>query len=116
MPLPPAEGFPRSVVLSDPREPQFDPKIHLSLSRPEYVVTFPNMEKMEKAPKVTTNKGSSFAYSGPFQLLSEEGLRVVRDIVKREKHRYRKLLFFSTIIKYNFQKGLLGQLEDQKEL
>ena len=28
-----------------------------------------------------------FAFSGPFQLLSEEGLRVVRSIVAREEHR-----------------------------
>jgi len=50
-------------------------------------VIFPNMEKVEKAPPVSSNNGSSFAYSGPFQLLSEEGLRVVRSIVKREEHR-----------------------------
>ena len=45
------------------------------------------MEKVERAPGVTSNKGSLFAWSGPFQLLSEEGLRVVRNIVRREGHR-----------------------------
>jgi len=45
------------------------------------------MEKVKHAPPVTSNKGSTFAYSGPFQLLSDEGLRVVRDIVQREEHR-----------------------------
>jgi len=87
LPLPLSEGFPHPVHLTNDEEPKFDPKIHLNLSSPEYVVTFPNMEKVGKAPAVTSNKGSSFAYSGPFQLLSDEGLRVVRSIVKREEHR-----------------------------
>ena len=87
LPLPPAAGFPLPICLSIDEEPQFDPKVHLNLSSPEYVVIFPNMEKVEKTPPVSSNKGSSFAYSGPFQLLSEEGLRVVRSIVKREEHR-----------------------------
>jgi len=87
LPLPPAEGFPHPVCLTHPSEPKFDPSVHLNLSQPQYVVTFPHMEKVKKAPAVTSNKGSTFAYSGPFQLLSEEGLKVVKDIVQREKHR-----------------------------
>ena len=87
LPLPPAQGFPHPVCLSDPTEPLFDPSIHLALSLPEYVVTFPHMQKVKRAPPVTSNKGSSFAFSGPFQLLSEEGLREVRSIVQREEHR-----------------------------
>ena len=75
------------MCLTHPSEPKFDPSVHLNLSKPNYVVTFPNMEKVKKAPAVTSNKGSAFAYSGPFQLLSEEGLKVVKDIVQREKHR-----------------------------
>ena len=91
LPLPLSEGFPHPVHLTNDEEPKFNPKIHLNLSSPEYVVIFPNMEKVGKAPAVTSNKGSSFAYSGPFQLLSDEGLRVVRSIVKREEHRYHVL-------------------------
>ena len=45
------------------------------------------MEKRDKAPPVSSNTPSQFAWSGPFQLLSDEGLRVVRSIVSREKHR-----------------------------
>ena len=51
------------------------------------MVTFPHMEKVERAPCVSSRKGSLFAWSGPFQLLSEEGLKVVRNIVRREGHR-----------------------------
>ena len=87
LPLLPAKGFHHPVCLVDPNEPKFDPSVYLTLSMPEYVVTFPDMMKVKSAPPVTSNKGSSFAYSGPFQLLSEEGLEVVRSIVKREEHR-----------------------------
>ena len=88
LPLPPAAGFPHPVHLVHPSEPKFDPDVHLNLSMPDYVVTFPHMEKVKHAPPVTSNKGSDFSYSGPFQLLSEEGLRVVRSIVQREEHRF----------------------------
>ena len=87
LPLPPSDGFPIPVCLMMDDEPKFEPSVHLNLSMPEYVVTFPDMMKVKSAPPVTSNKGSSFAYSGPFQLLSEEGLEVVRSIVKREEHR-----------------------------
>ena len=87
LPLPPESGFPHPVHHHLEEEPLFDPRVHLDLSRPDYVVTFPHMEKVERAPCVSSNKGSLFAWSGPFQLLSEEGLRVVRNIVRREGHR-----------------------------
>lgn len=87
LPLPPPDAFPHPVRLTDPEEPKFDPSVHLNLSSPDYVVTFPSMLKVRRAPPVTSRQGSSFAFSGPFQLLSEEGLRVVRSIVEREEHR-----------------------------
>jgi len=87
LPLPSAEGFPHPVRVADPEEPKFDPNIHLNLSSPDYVVTFPSMLKVRRAPAVTDRQGSTFAFSGPFQILSEEGLRVVRRIVEREEYR-----------------------------
>jgi len=87
LPLPPRAGFPHPLRLEIEDEPKFDPNIHLELSKPDYIVTFPHMEKRDKAPPVSSNKPSQFAWSGPFQLLSDEGLRVVRSIVSREKHR-----------------------------
>ena len=73
LPLPPSAGFPHPLRLEIEDEPRFDPSIHLELSKPDYVVTFPNIEKRNKAPPVTSNKPSQFAWSGPFQLLSAEG-------------------------------------------
>ena len=88
LPLPPAPGFPHPVHTELDDEPQFCPSVHLSLTRPDYVVTFPHMTRVTQAPPVIPgNRGSEFAWSGPFQLLSQEGLRVVRDIVRREEHR-----------------------------
>ena len=88
LPLPPAPGFPHPVLHQLEDEPRFCPRVHLALSRPEYVVTFPSMARSPRAPSVTPgSRGSLFAWSGPFQLLSQEGLRVVRDIVRREEHR-----------------------------
>ena len=88
LPLPPVPGFPHPVHTELGAEPRFCPRVHLSLTRPDYVVTFPRMARAARAPPVTPGtRGSEFAWSGPFQLLSLEGLRVVRDIVRREEHR-----------------------------
>ena len=88
LPLPPGPGFPQPVRTELETEPQFCPRVHLSLTRPEYVVTFPHMARLARAPPVIPGtRGSEFAWSGPFHLLSQEGLRVVRDIVRREEHR-----------------------------
>ena len=48
LPLPPASGFPHPVNINLEEEPIFDPKVHLKISRPDYVVTFPNMEKVKR--------------------------------------------------------------------
>ena len=89
LPLPPGPGFPHPVHTELEAEPQFCPRVHLSLTRPEYVVTFPHMARAARAPPVIPGtRGSDFAWSGPFNLLSQEGLRVIRDIVRREEHRW----------------------------
>ena len=62
------------------------------LGSPDYVVTFPTMARTKPGP------GSGrFAFSGPFQLLSEEGLRVVRSIVAREEHRSAGIVLQQTL-------------------
>ena len=78
----------------DKVEPKFDPSVHLNLCRPDYVVTFPNMNKVKTTPLMTATKGSCFAYSGPFQLLSEAGLRVVKNIISKEEHRLENIKRF----------------------
>jgi len=90
LPLPPSsQDFPHPLVHCHPEEPKFDPAVHLALSAPRYVRLFPNLEETDHvtAPRVTNSKGSRFAFSGPFQLFSEQGLEVVRRIVAREEHR-----------------------------
>lgn len=79
-PLPDSkEGLPYQYkTYQDVDEPLFDPALHLDLQMPEFVKTFPDYKKSSKA----TN--GDLAYSKPFQILSKEGLRVLREIVKRE--------------------------------
>jgi len=82
--------FPRNVRHhGDIPEPKFDPRIHLNLSKPDYIKVFPDLKKKLtscKGPKVKDTSGSRFGYSAPFQLLSPAGVAVVKQIVEREKH------------------------------
>jgi len=90
LPLPPpSNDFPHPLVQSHPEEPKFDPALHLAISAPKYVRLFPDLEETNHltAPKVADSRGSRFAFSGPFHLLSDQGLEVVRSIVAREQHR-----------------------------
>ena len=65
---------------------RFDPKVHLDLEEPEYVRVFPDFQPLKKCPKITKEANQSrFAYSSPFQVFSEEGLRVLKEIIKREE-------------------------------
>ena len=65
---------------------RFDPAIHLNLEMPDYVRVFPDFKKMKKTPEFFGDaKGSSFTYSSPFQVFSEEGMRVLKKIIKREE-------------------------------
>ena len=60
--------------------------MHLDLEEPEYVRVFPDFQPLKKCPKITKETNQSrFAYSSPFQVFSEEGLRVLKEIIKREE-------------------------------
>ena len=69
-------------------EPIFDPDIHLAPTEPDFVVLLDGFRRVPKAPQlakpVAANGESQIAYSGPFQLLSDEGYRVLRAVLKRE--------------------------------
>jgi len=80
MPLPDCkEGLPYQFqTYEDVDEPIFDPAVHLNLQMPGFVKTFPGYEKVAKA------KDGNLAYCKPCQVLSKEGLKVIRKIVKRE--------------------------------
>ncbi|CAF4810245.1 unnamed protein product [Rotaria sp. Silwood1] len=70
-----------------PDEPTYDPDIHLSLTEPDFVVLLDGFRRVSKAPKlnqpVAPNGDSQVAYTGPFRLLSDEGYRVLRNIIQR---------------------------------
>lgn len=93
MPLPlPESGFPIPIrTYSDVDEPRFDPTVHLKPQYPDSVVLLPDFQtidpKIEVIPKVESPDGSQLAFTDTFSLLSKEGVRVVHDIVLREKHR-----------------------------
>jgi len=62
----------------DVDEPKFSPSLHLDLQMPDSVKTLPDYRKAAQG------KEGNLAYSTPFQFLSNEGLKVIRQIVKRE--------------------------------
>lgn len=88
LPLPPREGL-TTIKLNEykdvPEEPVFDPKVHLDLQMPEYVRVLETFEKSNTFPKINKTGGSDFAYSSPFQVLSAEGIRVIKEIVFRNE-------------------------------
>lgn len=87
LPLPPTKGLPFKInTYDDVDEPRFDASMHLNLDLPEYVRVFPDFKAMKKTPSFIDDvNGSKFAYSAPFQVFSQEGLRVLRKIIAREE-------------------------------
>lgn len=87
LPLPPTKGLPFKInTYDDVDEPRFDPLIHLKLEMPQYVRVLPDFKEMKKTPAfIDDDNGSRFAYSAPFQVFSQEGMRVLRKIIDREK-------------------------------
>lgn len=89
IPLAPKKGMPLPInTYDDVDEPRFDPSIHLDLDYPDYVRIFPDFKKADRTPTFTGHQtGSRFAYSAPFQIFTEEGIRVLRKIIEREECR-----------------------------
>jgi hypothetical protein len=87
LPLPPQHKCPvRINTYDDVDEPRWDPEIHLNLQMPEFVKVFPDFTNMKKTPAFKNDaNGSRFAYSAPFQVFSDEGMDVLRKIIKREE-------------------------------
>jgi hypothetical protein len=84
--LPPLLVDPESELYAD--EPIYDPDIHLAMTEPDFVVLLDGFQRVPKAPQLVkptaANGESQIAYTGPFQLLSDEGYRVLLTILKRE--------------------------------
>jgi len=88
LPLPPTKGLPFKInTYDDVDEPRFDASMHLNLDMPDHVRVFPDFKAMKKTPAFIDDvNGSRFAYSAPFQVFSEEGMRVLRKIIAREEN------------------------------
>ncbi|CAF3743412.1 unnamed protein product [Rotaria sordida] len=84
--MPPLLVDPDSELYTD--EPIYDPDIHLALSEPDFVILLEGFQHVPKAPQlskpVSATGESQIAYTGPFRVLSDEGYRVLRMILKRE--------------------------------
>ena len=62
--------------------------MHLEIGDPEYVKVFPDFQPMPaKCPRISKEENQSkFAYSSPFQVFSQEGLKVLKEIIRREEN------------------------------
>lgn len=90
LPLPPAKGM--TVPINDHSvedEPVFDAKVHLNLEMPKYVRLLDTFEKVHYTSEKMRclNAGTNFAYSAPFNVLSDEGVEALLEVIKREEHR-----------------------------
>lgn len=91
-----------------PGIPEFDPRVHLDLSVPEYserLGDFDRIRPFDVSP-VNTNRGSELAFTAPFRLLSDEGVRVLRKILSQltpkqthRSHQHRGLYYSSPFVR-----------------
>lgn len=65
-------------------EPKFDPDVHLHIEEPRSI-TLLDFTEVKKTPTVQGNTQSPLAYTSAFRLLSDEGVRVLREIIERNK-------------------------------
>merc|ERR1711935_1076141 len=65
-----------------PDEPRFDSDVHLAPEHPSHVTKLPDFSRVDS---MKGEEPGTLAYSNPVRLLSEEGVRVMRQILEREK-------------------------------
>jgi len=83
MPVPDCKkGLPYKFNTYDevPDEPVFDPLVHLALEKPAHVTLLPEYKEVDGSPPA-----GQLAYTQPFQVLSKEGVKVMREIVLRNR-------------------------------
>ena len=92
------EFVPDKFQVADLKEPVYDPKVHLDLKMPEYVVNL-KFEKFVPTPDLLTNGSEEeleklreflkpgLAFTSPFRVLSDEGLRVMREVIEYHKEK-----------------------------
>merc|ERR1712151_349089 len=87
--------FPKSIpegLTEAPNEPAWDPSVHLQLEAPAFLKTLTseahlcNWSKFPAPSHLDDNKEfPGLAYSAPFRVLSDEGVRVLREIIKNNE-------------------------------
>ncbi|CAF1015025.1 unnamed protein product [Didymodactylos carnosus] len=69
-------------------EPKYNASLHLNIVEPEFVVLLNNnFQHVKQTPTINFEQGiykSQLAYTAPFRLLSDEGYKVLKSIIKRE--------------------------------
>ena len=93
IPDPPSIPLSTHMMYDSSAEPKFDPKVHVELVAPKNIAIFDEGSDDEFKSKpfgeytcIPSNKGCDFAYSDPFQFLSNEGSRVARKILTAMKN------------------------------
>ena len=92
IPDPPSIPLSTHMMYDSSAEPKFDPKVHVELVAPKNIAIFDEGSDEDFKSKpfgeykcIPSNKGCDFAYSDPFQFLSNEGSRVAREILTAMK-------------------------------
>ena len=86
--------------------------MHLEVGDPEYVKVFPDFQPMPaKCPRISKEENQSkFAYSSPFQVFSQEGLKVLKNCFSMMKDypQYFASANPPTKLDYVFQKCIIA--------
>jgi hypothetical protein len=79
------QAAPNNIVPT-PENIVFNPKIHLAMESPAYIKTIEDKYIPFPVPLSTKQQGCKLAYSAPFKLLSDEGVRAIRSVIKMNEH------------------------------
>jgi hypothetical protein len=82
-PFPPTKAIPPTYSITNPYEVQYDPNIHLSIEPPKMMMLIDNNKLVEHVGycPIPENSNSKLAYTEPFRFLSDEGVKVLRQII-----------------------------------
>lgn len=92
--IPWVNSNPENYELSNYAEPVYDPKLHLDLQLPEYLINLKferldllgfDLNSNEDSLKIKQFLLPGLAYTAPFKVLSKEGLKVLREIIDYHK-------------------------------
>ena len=79
------QGAPNGAVPT-PERLLFNPAVHLQMEAPAYIKTIEDQYISFPVPPATHQQGCKLAYSAPFRLLSDAGVRALRTIIKENEH------------------------------